>query len=374
MMFKEKQYNFTRKELEDLYLNKNLSVREVAKHLNVNRTCIEYLITQKYKIKKPKELVRSNYIRNRYYSDKWKITKEQLCKLYLKENLTQNEIAKRLGVKYSAIKSLLATYRIKKDNDLLSEQRRVFYISKEDFIELYINQNLTVKQMCNKLGCSTDTLRKIRKKYDIAKPSILINQNLSKGTKGRISPMKGKHFSEEHRHKISEKLKGNKNPLGRIVSEVTREKMRKIMTGKQHSKESVQQGFITKKIKGTINTSSPEKVILEKLKARFDNVKYQYTSSNYPFFCDFYVPEKDLYIEYQGMWVHGKRPYNEENSQCLEQFLQWSMKSNSSSFYKKAIKTWTISDPLKRETARRNNLNWIEFFNMKQFDEWYKKQ
>ena len=28
-------------------------------------------------------------------------------------------------------------------------------------------------------------------------------------------------------------------------------------------------------------------------------------------------------------------------------------------------------NPLKRETARKNNLNWIEFFNMKQFMEWY---
>ena len=37
----------------------------------------------------------------------------------------------------------------------------------------------------------------------------------------------------------------------------------------------------------------------------------------------------------------------------------------------RAIDVWTISDPLKRKTAKKNNLNWIEFFNMEQFMEWY---
>lgn len=36
-------------------------------------------------------------------------------------------------------------------------------------------------------------------------------QRMSYALKGRVSPMKGKHFSEDHRKKISEKLKGNHN-------------------------------------------------------------------------------------------------------------------------------------------------------------------
>ena len=28
-------------------------------------------------------------------------------------------------------------------------------------------------------------------------------------------------------------------------------------------------------------------------------------------------------------------------------------------------------DPLKRKTAKENNLNWIEFFSMKEFENWY---
>lgn len=36
-------------------------------------------------------------------------------------------------------------------------------------------------------------------------------RKLSESLKGRVSPMKGKRFTEEHRRKISEKLMGNKN-------------------------------------------------------------------------------------------------------------------------------------------------------------------
>ena len=32
-------------------------------------------------------------------------------------------------------------------------------------------------------------------------------------------------------------------------------------------------------------------------------------------------------------------------------------------FYLTAIKVWTISDPKKRETAKKNNLNYVELFN-----------
>ena len=48
--------------------------------------------------------------------------------------------------------------------------------------------------------------------------------------------------------------------------------------------------------------------------------------------------------------------------------------SGKQSRYMAFIDTWTKRDPLKRETAKKNNLNWLEFFNMEQFFAWYKTQ
>lgn len=394
-MAKEKQRSFTRERLEFLYITENLSTREVAEKLNESKRVIEYLINQKYKIKKPSQLILKNLIRNRYRSDKWNISKEKINELYIDKNLTQSKIAEMLNVKPSIIKSLLEVYKIHKPSELLSKAQLKVYITKEEFEDLYIKQNLSVKEMCLKLNCSSGTIHRLRKKYGIKKPNDLRIKNFSKKAKGRVSPMKGKKFTDEHKKKISEKLKGNKNQAGRIVSEKTREKLRKALTGKKHSIESIKRGietrrkngtlntyslqsklkeYETKRKRGTFNSSKAEKEILLKLNEKFKEVKYQYRSDLYPFQCDFYIPEKDLYIEYQGSWTHGFKPYEQKNLDCIAQLTKWKEKINSSSYYQNAIKVWTKTDPLKRKVAKENGLNWIEFFTMNEFMQWYNKQ
>lgn len=112
-----------------------------------------------------------------------------------------------------------------------------------------------------------------------------------------------------------------------------------------------------------------------------DNILYktQYKSKEYPFFCDFYLPEFKLYIEYQGHWMHGKQnrvniygPYDQNNPEHQEILKKWKQKAINSKQYEYAIRVWTIRDPLKRQTAKENNLNWIEFFSIEEFEEWYK--
>ena len=115
-----------------------------------------------------------------------------------------------------------------------------------------------------------------------------------------------------------------------------------------------------------------ENKIFEILKTRFPKVIRQYYSEKYPFNCDFYIPELDLYIEYQGYITHGKEPYNKDNLIHLKKLEELKEKAKFSSFYAGIIDGWTIRDPLKRQTAKQNNLNWIEFFTIKEFENWFK--
>lgn len=111
------------------------------------------------------------------------------------------------------------------------------------------------------------------------------------------------------------------------------------------------------------NSFSTSKIEAE-LKNYFDsnNIEYisQYKSDLYPFCCDFYFPDKDLYVEIQGCWTHGGKPYIETDPDCIKQLELW--KSKNTKFYNSAIDTWTIRDVKKRETAKINNLNWVEIF------------
>ena len=92
------------------------------------------------------------------------------------------------------------------------------------------------------------------------------------------------------------------------------------------------------------------------------DTKRQYYSELYPFHCDFYLPNFDVYIEYQGMWTHGKHPFNKDNNEDKILLEVWENKALNSKFYKSAIENWTITDPLKRETAKDNKLNYLEIF------------
>ena len=129
--------------------------------------------------------------------------------------------------------------------------------------------------------------------------------------------------------------------------------------------------YKTKKKNKSFNTSQPELQINNLLQKTF-KVICQYKSELYPFACDFYLPDLDLYIEYNGTWTHGAMPF-ENNESCNRQLQRWQEKAKTSKFYQNAIYTWTDLDVRKRQTAKQNNLNWLEFFSMTEFNTWYKQ-
>ena len=95
----------------------------------------------------------------------------------------------------------------------------------------------------------------------------------------------------------------------------------------------------------------------------------------------------DLYIEYQGDWSHGSKgnviygPFDKDNIDHIKILNEWKEGSKKianekntvgkRNRYTNAIEVWTICDPLKRETARKNNLNWLKFFTLDEFMKWY---
>lgn len=139
-----------------------------------------------------------------------------------------------------------------------------------------------------------------------------------------------------------------------------------------------QKMYETMKRNGTFNTSKTEQNILQKLKEKFPDTQYQYVSKEYPWRCDFYIPSLDLYIEYQGMWTHGKEPFDENNLEHLKIIQEWKEKSKEINwqgktkfFYERAIDGWTIGDVEKRNWAKEHNLNFLEFFNEESFNKWF---
>ena len=119
---------------------------------------------------------------------------------------------------------------------------------------------------------------------------------------------------------------------------------------------------LSKKNNGTFNTSAPEEKLYIILSSLYDNVKRQYFSNEYKHACDFYIPELDLYIEYQGSWTHHIHPYNEKDENDILEKMFMEHKSEYSNFYKTALNVWTKKDVQKRNEAIENNLNYLEIY------------
>ena len=141
---------------------------------------------------------------------------------------------------------------------------------------------------------------------------------------------------------------------------------------KRHD-EFMQKVNKTKRKNNTWVQSKAESCVYNILRRFFEkgDVLCQYRSDIYPFNCDFYIKSLDLYIEYQGMWTHGLHPYNPNNIDDVNLVNKW--KSYNKDFYNNAIYTWTISDPNKRNIAKVNNINFLEFWDIKEVQKYFEK-
>jgi len=205
--------------------------------------------------------------------------------------------------------------------------------------------------------------------------------------------------SEELRKNISEKeIAYCENPE---VRERLRENSKKIFENKDHRKwiselskklwenpEIAEKRYNTMKKNNSFTKSQDEEYIAELLYKKFGkrNVIRQYCDPRYInpynsrlFHCDFYIKSLDLFIEYQGTWTHGKEPFNARKKAHREIVSLWEKKAKEINFkgefkeqFLRAKQIWTYRDPLKREIAKQNNLNWKEFFTVRDLKEWLK--
>ena len=140
-----------------------------------------------------------------------------------------------------------------------------------------------------------------------------------------------------------------------------------------NSQEYKDKQYNTKKKNNSFNTSKIENKLELLLREMFPDLETQYKSILYPFNCDFYIPSLDLYIEYNGTWTHGGHFFDENDEDNRDTLEKWKRLSEHSKFYQNAIETWTIRDLNKLNTALKNNLNYVVWFNQEQALDWINK-
>ena len=132
--------------------------------------------------------------------------------------------------------------------------------------------------------------------------------------------------------------------------------------------------WATMKANNSFNKSKPEDECYEILVNKFskNDVVRQYKCDRYPWHCDFYIKSLDLFIECNFHWTHGGHTFNENDKNDLEIINEW--KTKNTEYFNNAINTWSNLDVNKRNAAKKNKLNYLEFYSLDEVEEWIKLQ
>jgi len=183
----------TKKELYDLYWNKNLIVNEIAKKYSVSpsfitRRMIKYGIKRRTisesKIGKPiwpngrifskvtKEKMRDT--KKRLFKEgklkpsiKFNLTKEELYDLYWNKKLDVLKIAKKLGLGQTTIWRWMERYGIKGRTNSESKLKGKYKPTKEELYDLYLNKGLSTVKIGEKYSVSNVSVLRWLKEYKI---------------------------------------------------------------------------------------------------------------------------------------------------------------------------------------------------------------
>ena len=160
------------------------------------------------------------------------------------------------------------------------------------------------------------------------------------------------------------KNKAKKTMLRRYGVEYSMQipKNKEYMSYLMSSYEMQERRYNTMKRNHTFNSSSTEEELFLYIKSRFPTVVRQYKDNNrYPYFCDFYIPELDYFIELQGYYTHGKHPFDPNSNEDLQLIEYYKKKYGEDC---QAITIWSIKDVEKRDCAKEHNLNFKEVWSL----------
>lgn len=110
----------------------------------------------------------------------------------------------------------------------------------------------------------------------------------------------------------------------------------------------------------SLNTSKQELEIYDFLCSLGYDVKREYKDhERYPYFCDLYIKDFDLFIELQLFYTHGPHPYT-GSEEDLNLVNKLKLKNTDSAW--STIDVWTRRDVSKRNIALQNKLNFLEIY------------
>lgn len=165
----KRNFNLDRATLEDMYLQQNLKVAEIANIMG----CSLGLVSKRLKesgIRKEKSIISAQVGASK---QKFRLTEGEFRDLYLVQKKTMYEVAEIAGVSHSLAAAYAGRMGIKKPRREVTpadiKMREEFPLDEAALRSMYIEQDMTVSMIASMVGFSVHPIRARLKKLGIAK-------------------------------------------------------------------------------------------------------------------------------------------------------------------------------------------------------------
>ena len=295
----------------------------------------------------------------------------------------ENTNATRFGAKYNfqteEFRQLSAQHKLEKYGDANYNNRDLY--KKNNLVKYGVENTSQLKEIQEKI------IQTSLQRYNTSRPQKSdVVKNKTKQTcidkYGTSSYYQTSEFKEKSKQTklIRHNNEYYNNPNKRKQTCLKRYGVKTVLVlpevmAKANSKEAIDKMNDTKRKNKTFNVSRQEDTLYNNLVTIFNknNVKRQYKSDLYPFACDFYIEPLDMYIELNLHWTHGGHFFDKTSDADLQILAKWKEKAKKSKYFRVALNVWTKLDLIKRDTAKKNNLNYITLWNTNEVNKFLDK-
>ena len=259
------------------------------------------------------------------------ISKELLYKIYIIENKPFNEVFGELNISRKDLRRLLTFYKIRKSPENRSKNN---HYKRPPEMVAFIAKKSSNTQKRNWEAKSAEYKSEISRKR---RETMLNLDEETKNRKSELYRIYWSSLSESERKEINDKR-----------SESCR-KVWKNPDTKRKQHETAEKNRLSQKKK--LCRTIAEQKMYDALKAHYRDLQYDViVDSRYPYYCDFYIPSIDTFIELQAHPSHGKLPVG-------------MLSVDEYSAYKASwVDTFARRDVEKLETAKKSGIHLLRLY------------
>lgn len=265
---------------------------------------------------------------------KERFSKEFIFKKYIIDNISFIKLVEELQISEDDLRKLLTGYKIKKD--LKSAAKNNHYKRDKETIKMVAEKSANTQKL-SWINKSEEEKEAWREKQRKAHATDSFRNSISKINIEYQAKLK-KENPDLYNERNEKRRKSCKKAWIENGADIQK---RRNITAKNNRLEQ----------KKKLCRTTAEQKLYDSLIKYYPDLQYDIrVDDRYPFYCDFYIKSKDLFIELQAHPSHGRLPM--ENLSIDEY----------SKYPSKFMDTFARRDVEKLEIARKNNINFIRIY------------